>query len=209
MKDIINYGKVCNYIMIKMEIVSVVCSMDCYHCPYSIKNNRDEYIFIEPDHSFKAQSGDIYILTGGEPFESPLLLQQFINEIIKRQALFRIATGGHVDLRSYYIELVSNVSFLGLNFGTDVLLRSKNNEAKKMWQDNWKIFRQLQNTWLTITLSSDLSKISVYNILNKLKPRTVMLNECEGGFSEFDNYTLYLQGEFPNIYFIGGYRHEI
>lgn len=194
--------------MIKTEIVSTVCSMDCYHCPYSIRNSHDEFETIEPNHSFEAEPGDIYILTGGEPFESPHILKQFIDEIVRKHALFRIATGGHISLRSYYIELLSNVSFLGINFGTDVLLRSRSKEAKRVWQDNWRMFGNLKNTWLTITLSSEFSVDSLFNMLNELKPRTVMLNECEGGFLDFDNYTHYLQREFPNTYFVGGYRHE-
>lgn len=177
--------------------------MDCSHCPYanSKKNNNEDFNFI-------AESETIYILSGGEPFESLQTLKKYIQEICNKGSYFRIATGGHIQLRYMYMFLLNMSGFLGINFGTDILLRSNNKTAQKNWEYNWKLFSKLNSTWLTITLGKDVDMGKVIKILKNTSPKLVMINEEESGFLEFENELRYLMTEFNEITFIEGYRHE-
>ena len=186
-----------------LEKITETCSMDCSHCPYanSKKNNNEDFNFI-------AESETIYILSGGEPFESLQTLKKYIQEICNKGSYFRIATGGHIQLRYMYMFLLNMSGFLGINFVTDILLRSNNNTAQKNWEYNWKLFSKLNSTWLTITLGKDVDMGKVIKILKNTSPKLVMINEEESGFLEFENELRYLMTEFNEITFIEGYRHE-
>lgn len=104
--------------------------------------------------------------------------------------------------------LLNMSGFLGINFGTDILLRSNNKTAQKNWEYNWKLFSKLNSTWLTITLGKDVDMGKVIKILKNTSPKLVMINEEESGFLEFENELRYLMTEFNEITFIEGYRHE-
>ncbi|MDR1447513.1 MAG: hypothetical protein LBI63_00910 [Candidatus Ancillula sp.] len=197
---------------IKAKINQVVltnfCAVACPHFPYGegsiLKSdlNTSEN-FTLPD--FK--NGEVYILTGGEPFESKLLFPA-IDKITKSQAYFRIATGGYINLRKFYIRLLNSESNLGINIGTDVILRLNNDHYTKIWLENWRIFGKLKNTWLTITLDGDIDFEKFMQLIEFTKPNTLMLNEIERGYNSFDKRYALIQETFPDITLVNGYRNE-
>ena len=180
------------------------CSMNCNFCPYS--NNQ---ISDEKEQKFSAQENTIYILSGGEPFENKKKLYYFMDNIAKKSSYFRIATGGHINIRPHYLRILNTPGFLGFNFGTDVIFRKENYKSREIWIDNWYSFTHVKQNWLTITLSSSVSFMSIVKLLIKTSPKIVMLNEEENGFSRYDDFICKLKLMFNQIKWIEGYRREI
>ncbi len=97
---------------------------------------------------------------------------------------------------------------MGINIGTDILLRNDSTDLQKIWLENWGLYGKLSNTWLTITLSYDIELPTIEKLITETKPRKVLLNEIEDGFKDYIKYFHLLKTKFPLITFIEGYRNE-
>lgn len=181
--------------------ISTYCSGGCFHCPFDVSGKH----FTE---SFEIIENSICIITGGEPFENEKGLFLAIRLLEEKKSYYRIATGGHIPLKRFYVDLVSRTHFLGVNFGTDILLRNNNNRFRKIWKENWLLFRNFKKTWLTFTLDDSLKLPRIERLINILKPSSVLLNEIDSGFRDFDKSFNTLVQKYPEIYFMEGYRYE-
>jgi len=76
--------------------------MYCSFCPYS--NNQ---MSGEKEQEFSAQENTVYILSGREPFENTKKLYYLIDSIVKKSSYFRIATGGHINIRPHYLRILN------------------------------------------------------------------------------------------------------
>ena len=137
--------------------ISNACSSRCVHCPYSLVINtiskQSVLSQIENDYS------PITIVSGGEPFEHPLL-HDFLNALEnKKTSVFRIATGGHIDLSDFLQEMLSYKYLSGISFGTDQFFesRQKNQMLRTIWEKNLKELDGRRFPYsMTVTLGKDL-----------------------------------------------------
>lgn len=182
-------------------IISTYCSAGCNHCPFNKTGTKIK----NPEMNDK----EIYIITGGEPLEDPLHLRSVIKQLQSKNAYFRLATGGYIRIASIHNILSNASNYLGINIGTDVLLRNDSTDLQKIWLENWELYGKLSNTWLTITLSYDIELSIIEKLITETKPHKVLLNEIEDGFKDYIKYFRLLKMKFPFIIFIEGYRNEI
>lgn len=181
-------------------IISTYCSAGCNHCPFNKSGVEIE--------TFEIKDREIYIITGGEPLENITHLKNIINQLQFKNSYFRLATGGYIRLSSIHSLLTNTANCLGINIGTDILLRNNSTYLQEIWFENWKLYGKLSNTWLTITLSYDIEFTIIEKLIQEMKPHKVLLNEIEGGFRDYIKYSNLLKLKFPFIKFIEGYRNE-
>ncbi|MDY4001971.1 hypothetical protein [Streptococcus dysgalactiae] len=181
-------------------IISTYCSAGCNHCPFNKAGTKIK----NPEINDK----EIYIITGGEPLEDLTHLRNVVKQLQSKNAYFRLATGGHIRIASIHNILSNTSNYLGINIGTDILLRNDSTDLQKIWLKNWGLYGKLSNTWLTITLSYDIELPTIEKLITETKPRKVLLNEIEDGFKDYIKYFHLLKTKFPLIIFIEGYRNE-
>jgi hypothetical protein len=138
------------------------CSAGCAHCPFS--NPRLKQLWLSPEAIQKIveqSSGSLTVLSGGEPFEHPQI-STILKDLIKNNSVFRIATGGFVDVFPWINELKALLyphgRLQGISMGTDVLSsRVNHSNWVHTWKKNLNLFFQYDIPFsLTLTIDEHL-----------------------------------------------------
>ena len=175
--------------------ISNACSSRCTHCPYSLEKNTISKQSVLSQ--IEKNSSSITIVSGGEPFEHSLL-HEFLTALEKKKtSIFRIATGGHVDLSGRLQEIQKYKYLSGISFGTDQFFeaRQKNNVLKTIWEKNLKELNDSEFPYsMTVTLGKDLIMEDLKNLadlMGELKLQFILLQNSELqpiGKSEYNLY---------------------
>jgi hypothetical protein len=148
---------------------------------------------------------EVAVITGGEPLLSPHL-GAAVAAASRAAAGFRIATGGHIAVRALRDRLAKNPAFLGFNMGTDVLFRQDDEWFKRVWHENWELLSDAPSTWLTITLGDSIGLAESRDLIADLRPKSVMLNEMDTGYPDFEKVAALLSSRFSDTRLVEGYR---
>lgn len=119
-------------------MITTQCSGGCSHClfasPELKRLNLDSSKVIELAH--KTSSGMV-IISGGEPFQHPEI-SKILADFRDSGLMFRVATGGFVDL-SAWLEILSLLfrekRLQGISVGTDVI---SSRVISGKWDEIWK-----------------------------------------------------------------------
>lgn len=142
-------------------MVTTKCSGGCSHCPFS--NPSLEKLFLPPETIVKMinqSTKKLVILSGGEPFEHPKILE-ILNNLFEAAIPFRIATGGFIKLDPWIDKLkalsMQNIAFNGISMGTDVLSdRVNHSDWVSSWERNIHLLIKEQIPFsLTITINAE------------------------------------------------------
>lgn len=186
--------------IVEQTLVCDHCSLGCCHCPYGVKTGIDFY----PDTGLLSPERVVHVVTGGEPMESGSF-PAWVRHYSERNMPFRVATAGYISMRRWSKRLALNRCFLGFNIDTDILTNrcSPTKSQMSVWTENWEQQRKKPGTWMTITLGDGLDAKKAHEIINRYKPKIVLLNGqkpiSDGAFSEFE--CLY-----PEIGFVHGFN---
>lgn len=137
------------------------CSQSCYGCPFAASNamgNRKKSgnldLSIETILAYRSMFPFQHLLiSGGEPFEHKKISELIVSLLsMKRmQGLVRFATGGHIDLKPYYVLLMKGKEQLsGISMGTDLWFQE--HEVNSEYTNNW-----LSNLELLLKSPTDVS----------------------------------------------------
>lgn len=177
--------------------VSNACSSRCAHCPYSLEKNTISKQSVLSQ--IEKNSSSITIVSGGEPFEHPFL-HEFLTVLEKKKtSIFRIATGGHVDLSSTLQEMQKYKFLSGISFGTDQFFeaRQKNQILKTIWEKNLKILDDSQFPYsMTVTLGKDLIMEELKSLavfMGALKLQFILLQNSELQPIDESEYNMYYE----------------
>jgi len=157
----------------KTFFISDYCSAGCIHCPSGGSNQTIKFECQKTNLSSfinQLSDNDIALITGGEPLEASDLFH--VCEIFNNNGIyFRIATGGFIDLSKFNNILRSDM-FAALSMGTDILIRSRNQNSNYnfIWDKNAKYLVQ-NNISHSVTIYYDGDN----NIIDELKDHLVLL----------------------------------
>ena len=120
-------------------MLTTKCSAGCVHCPFSNPSLKHLFLSSEKIEIILNQSkSELIVFSGGEPFEHPEIAS-ILTKLSSEAGLFRIATGGFIDLSQWFDQLKNLLKipcgFQGISFGTDVV-SSRVNDFK--WVSIWK-----------------------------------------------------------------------
>lgn len=142
-------------------MLTTKCSGGCSHCPFS--NPDLEKLFLAPniiETIINQSPGRLAILSGGEPFEHPMI-SDILTNLGKQTLPFRIATGGFIDLNPWIATLkhLSRIKggLQGISLGTDVLsTRVTHSNWVPIWKNNIQLFFEFQIPYsLTFSIEND------------------------------------------------------
>lgn len=161
-------------------ICNNTCNANCVHCPFST-SSKDVSSLSNFVFDIYLIESELIILSGGEPFELPFILfAKYVAMCVACRKYFRIATGGHVDVKPYLHYLKKNPFFTGLQLGTDVISQVRNSFYKKhvyTWLQNIEYLKQNNLSYnLTITLSKDFNLKEILNIIKHTVPSFILVN---------------------------------
>ncbi len=90
--------------------------------------------------------------------------------------------------------------------GTDVLFRQDDEWFKRVWHENWELLSDAPSTWLTITLGDSIGLAESRDLIADLRPKSVMLNEMDTGYPDFEKVAALLSSRFSDTRLVEGYR---
>lgn len=197
------------FIVYNLIICNNFCKAGCYHCPYS-KDGMVSLDEITSVHYIFDIDSDLVILSGGEPFELEYsALHKYISMCVICKKYFRIATGGHINIKPYLGLLKSILFFSGLQFGTDVISRTRNINAesyKDIWKANINDCEQNSIDYsITITLSKDFDLEDVLVQIQTLLPSFILLNFIDFDSTAYIDEINLIRNAFPLIEIKYGY----
>lgn len=177
--------------------ITNACSSRCTHCPYSLEKNTisRESVLAQIEKNPRP----VIVVSGGEPFEHPIL-HDFLNAIEnKKSSVFRIATGGHVDLSESLLKIQKYNFLSGISFGTDQFFeaRQKNEVFKKVWEKNLEELSDKKIPYsMTVTLGRDLKKENVKSLailMGTLNLQFILLQNSEMNPIDENEYDFYFE----------------
>lgn len=163
-------------------MLTTKCSAKCFHCPFADSKMPIMELSIKKCIELISDAREpLSVISGGEPFEYSYILE-LLKELTTIKKMFRIATGGHIDL-SKFISSLKKLSHLdGVSIGTDVYcLNSPSNILRKIFMGNLKVLEQNNIDYsLTITIlnTKDIFRLNtILNLISKkfLKPQFIYL----------------------------------
>ena len=170
--------------MDNMLQITNTCSAQCTHCPYvgSLFESQ-EVSFSEIEERIITINSDFILISGGEPLES----EYFLNTLMLLDQLkipYRIATGGHVSIKSFMSYLLNSSYFLGFSIGTDTISNRNKNRGLYylVWLNNLdNLIHSKIPFSLTITIGEDLDLGFLFARIGKFLKIVdfIMINEKE------------------------------
>ncbi|MDW2114272.1 hypothetical protein R7035_12185 [Vibrio sp. 1731] len=166
---------------LKTVYVNSGCNAKCYHCPYG---SAPSLLTENASNEISNSSEGIILFSGGEPLELKFNeIKDLINDCLKNYKIFRIATGGHIPLNYIARNLASIPLFSGFSIGTDVIIKSRNNNFAKyslIWSENINILDDLNiNYSITISLSKDIGEDFFLSYISIGSPDFIMINSID------------------------------
>lgn len=162
--------------------VTTKCSAGCNHCPFSDPQISKLNLELNDLCSLITKSkSPLLVLSGGEFFEYDQLESLFLY-LEKSTKYYRIATGGHLDLKASICQLLSLPGLQGVSLGTDVILRQTSKVKIENWYRNLALFSKNKIPYsLTFTLlGNDLPNLEkqVMKLSKKaIKPQFIYLRK--------------------------------
>lgn len=143
-------------------MLTTKCSAGCSHCPFSDPGMPALYLSRERmNAALRSGRPGLMVIAGGEPFEHPEIAL-ILDDLCTHQTAFRIATGGHVDLRTWEKDLKRLASagggFQGISLGTDPLTpRCASSALAEQWRRNLRWLESARLPYsITVTLGDKL-----------------------------------------------------
>lgn len=191
------------------------CSARCMHCPFSPDKKTNEVSINDISKILNQSNQPVTIISGGEPFEHKDFKEVILLVDSFNKSIFRIATGGHIPIKSYSTTLSNLGQFTGISLGTDIMLNSRNTnkELKNIWISNLEFLKEAHIPYsITFTLGSDLSQQSLSEILSlckkmEISPSFFLIQNNEFSSMTLDQISIFtnnLSAIFPKVLI----RHE-
>lgn len=168
-------------------MLTTKCSGGCFHCPFSDPEIPERHLPLDVAAQLCLQSkAPLTVLSGGEPFEYDALSDLLKILAQSRGAPFRIATGGFIPLGPWATQLQNCAGFVGVSFGTDVMIsKSQNSLIQKIWINNINLLNSMAMPYsltLTVTqlpIQKSLPGLTSLLSLQNVRPEFVYLRWSE------------------------------
>lgn len=154
-------------------MLTTKCSAKCTHCPFSNPNLKE--LHLPTEMALKAidnSNHELFVLSGGEPFEYPDLTKLLLC-LRGRKKLFRIATGGFIDLTPWIKTIKETLECTGISIGTDVFFERSLFFSRDSWQKNVDLLNEHcipYSITLTILNGQNLSSFQEIKAMKNLNP---------------------------------------